>query len=379
MKPTDISIIMPCYNAGAYVKTAIESVLQQDIRVQLIVVDDGSTDNTHEILSAFSGDILALKANHEGVANARNKAIEHLNSRYTLLLDADDALAPGSLACLHGRIRRTQNEVVYGNFSSWDSTLQRRLNLHRPVRLGKAPLSFLARQNISPPGAVLFPTEAFARIGNFDQAVASCEDWDFLIRMARAGYRFTGLNREVFYYRRLPTSASNQVRRMLDSGLEVIRRCHNPDLRVRDDLYAEGFRADDLVHNLLGYHASCLGLASLSTNDENFVHILKSIQVPAHVNWKEFGKKFRVSLRWNSLARDGEQEVIIRQAYKNVLHSIRLHAADQPWCRDMIFGMLSPDFTELLLRPGPKKALRLLREWKAARTIADDLSIETIQ
>lgn len=370
MQATDISIIMPCYNAGAYVKTAIESVLRQDVPVQLVAVDDGSTDNTLEILSAYSNDIQVLQANHEGVANARNRAVEHLQGRYTMLLDADDAIAPGSLAYLLKRIGRDGNELMYGNFSSWDSKLQKRLHLHHPVRLGKSPLSFLVRQNISPPGAILFPTNAFDRIGKFDQSVASCEDWDFIIRMARAGYRFNKVNQEIFYYRRLPSSASNQVYRMLASGLEVVRRCHNPDARVSTDLYADGYNRASMDVNLLNYHAASMGLSSLTSDAESFAHILRSLNVPADADWTGFGKTYRVSTWWNSLAIDGDQRALILAAQTRAVALISQYAGEEPWCRDMIMSILTPDFMELLRRPGPGKALRLLREWKMARAIA---------
>jgi len=373
MKKADISIIMPCYNAGQFLTTAIESVLTQGVPIQLIAVDDGSADNTLEILAGYSGDIQVLKSDHQGVANARNKAIDHINSRYTLLLDADDALAPGSLGYLLQQGSRNDRAVVYGNFSSWDKTLQKKLHVHKPASLGKSPLSLLVKRNISPPGAILFPTDAFARIGRFDQTVASCEDWDFVIRLARAGYRFIRLNREIFYYRRLLSSASNQAYRMLVSGCEVIRRCHERDGRITGDLYADGYNKEQRDANLLYYHAVCMGISSLSSNTDIFREIVHSVRAPVNADWVEFGKAFRLSVWWNSLAVEGDQEQLIREAQSRSISLIKQTAGHQEWCRNMVLGILSPDFRELLLRPGPRKALRLFREWKMARQIVDQL------
>jgi glycosyltransferase involved in cell wall biosynthesis len=374
---SQVSIIMPCFNAGEYVATAIESVLQQNVPVQLIAVNDASTDNTAEILSRYSQDIDVLQSDDKGVAHARNKAIGYLNSRYTLLLDADDALAPGSLAGLLQKAGGDNRDVVCGNFSSWDGQMKKKLHLHKPPSLGRDPLNILVSRNISPPGAMLFPSDAFARAGIFDQSVAACEDWDFVIRLVRAGYRFSRLNREIFYYRRLPSSASNQVHRMLASGLEVVRRCHNPDTRVSGDLYAEGYDRARMEVNLLHYHAACMGLSSLSSDAESFSHILRSLKVPADPDWTGFGKTYRVWTWWNSLAIDGDQRALILAAQTRAVALIRQYASDEPWCRDMFMSILTPDFMDLLRRPGPGKALRLLREWKMAREMASKTTADT--
>jgi len=220
---------------------------------------------------------------------------------------------------------------------------------------------------------MLFPSDAFARAGIFDQSVAACEDWDFVIRLVRAGYRFSRLNREVFYYRRLPSSASNQVYRMLASGLEVVRRCHHPDPRLSYDIHEDGYARENLDSNLLNYHAACMGLSSLSSDTEAFDHILRSLNVPTEVDWTEFGKIYRSSAWWNSLAIDADQPRILQEAQSRAATLIRQYAGEQHWGRDMIMGILIPDFMELLLRPGPKKALRLFREWKRGTQIIDEL------
>ncbi len=369
-----VSIIMPCHNSGEFVRAAVESVLRQNVPVQLIAVDDGSIDNTLDILDSFSSDITVLQTSHQGVAHARNSAIPEISARYTLLLDSDDALAPGSLKYLLDRISPDESEVVYGNISSWDKSMQKKLHVHKPAILGISPLSILVNRNISPPGAILFPTDAFNRVGSFDQSVASCEDWDFVIRLARVGYRFTALNREVFYYRRLLASASNQVTRMLASGLEVVRRCHYGDSRVIGDLYADGYQNDRIDLNLFYYHAACLGLAVLSPTPNAFQDVMRSIKVPLNVNWVEFRRIFCQSIWWNSLAVDGDQSDLVLEAQARGVSLIKLFAGDQKWHRDMVLSILSPDFRQLLLRPGPKKALRLFREWRMARQIAGQIN-----
>lgn len=375
MNNSGVSIIMPCYNVGEWVKTAVESALNQDIPVQLIAVDDSSTDNTLDVLSSFSADIMILQSANKGVAHARNTAIKHINSPYTLLLDADDALAPDILKHLVSHIKPGKHEVVYGDFSSWDPAMVKRLHLHKAPILGKEPLSLLVNRNISPPGAIIFPTNAFSRIGDFDQSVAGCEDWDFIIRMARAGYKFRKLNREILYYRRRYASASNQANKMLASGLEVIRRAYNRDSRVTGDRYADGYSKAGQEASLFNYYGACMGLASLYTDPDVFKGILQSVTIPGNVNWTRFGEELRQSIWWNSFAVSGNRLSVMLQAQTRGVSLIKQVAREQEWCRDMIMGILSPDFRQLLLRPGPKKALRLYREWKLARQIYEQLDI----
>lgn len=375
MRP-GVSIIMPCFNAEEYVETAIESVLKQEVPVELIVIDDQSTDNTGDILARYSTDVNVLQSGNKGVAHARNRAIEHLTGQYTVLLDADDALAPNSLGSLLHRAGKNRNCIVYGAFSSWDRKMKRRLHLHRPVRLRGDPLSVLAYRNISPPGAVMFPTEAFEKVGTFDQAVAGCEDWDFMIRLARAGFSFKPVNKEVFYYRRIPLSASNRAKTMLLSGLEVIRRCHNRDERIRDDLYRHGYRNMDMDTNLFNYHGVCLGIASFSPGPSAVEEIIRTMSIPEKPDWDGFGNAFRLSVWWNSLVTDGSREEMIVEALKRCVLEITEAVGNESWCRDMIKNMLFPDLKPLLFRPGPKKSIRLFKEWRIAREIFNSFEIQ---
>jgi len=369
-----VSIIMPCYNAADYVGAAIESVLKQTVPVQLIVIDDQSTDNSAEVLQRYSADIQILQSDHKGVAHARNSAIKHLGGRYTLLLDADDALTESGIRYLLDSMNNSGNRVVYGSFSSWDKSMQRRLHLHRYTKLGREPMTHLVRRNISPPGAILFPTDAFEKIEGFDQSVAGCEDWDFVIRLARTGYNFTGINKEVFYYRRVPFSASNQVTKMLESGLEVIRRCHDRDPRVQGDLYGEGYRSNDLDKNLFNYQAACLASSLFASGGESEV-ILRALKVPAKPDWKEFGEAFRKSIWWQSLAAGANQRELILSAQIKCVALTRAEKGLYYCSEEMINSVLFPDFGQLWRRPGPQKAWRLFREWQLASQIYKEMSI----
>lgn len=98
-----MTVVVPTYNYGHYLRRALDSVLQQETDVELIVVNDGSTDNTREVLEEYQCRYASLTVLHQanaGAATARNNGVARAKGKYILLLDADDALLPGSLDLL---------------------------------------------------------------------------------------------------------------------------------------------------------------------------------------------------------------------------------------------------------------------------------------
>lgn len=94
-----VSVIMPAYNAGKYISEAIESIWLQGVEnIQVIVVDDGSTDNTPEVLAGPLGNGIELvRTENQGVAKARNEGLDRATGKYIAFLDADDRWRPGKL------------------------------------------------------------------------------------------------------------------------------------------------------------------------------------------------------------------------------------------------------------------------------------------
>ncbi|WP_371038487.1 glycosyltransferase family 2 protein [Rhodosalinus sp. FB01] len=112
MKPT-ISVIIPTYNRGHCVGDAIESVLSQDPPAdEVIVVDDGSTDTTPEVLTCYSKQVTIIYQNNAGAAAARNTGIRHANSTWVAFLDSDDLWWPGRMAVLHRDLANADESIV---------------------------------------------------------------------------------------------------------------------------------------------------------------------------------------------------------------------------------------------------------------------------
>src|SRR6516225_5306233 len=96
-----VSIVVPCYNAAPWIGAALESALAQTHPdVEVIVVDDGSSDTSWEIVQGFGARVRAERIAHAGGGRARNRGLELATGRYILFLDADDLIAPDTIASL---------------------------------------------------------------------------------------------------------------------------------------------------------------------------------------------------------------------------------------------------------------------------------------
>lgn len=134
----DVSVIIPTYNRGHFVVEAVESVLAQSYQsVEIIVVDDGSTDDTLDRLKPYSSNILIVKTNHGGAPHARNAGIKVARGKYVAFLDSDDRYLPHKLALQVQILDRFPDvDLVYSEFSGFGDGTQEEFHLktyHAPA------------------------------------------------------------------------------------------------------------------------------------------------------------------------------------------------------------------------------------------------------
>ncbi len=219
-----VSVIIPCRDQGRYLSAAIESVAAQTYpHVEIVVVDDGSFDNTTEVAGRYPG-VRCVSHENRGLAAARNSGIRSSNGSFLLFLDADDRLTPDALeiglrelethpsaafAAGHHRLIGADGSVV----ADW------------PRRLpADDPYMALLRENfIAVPAAVLYRRSALEEVGVFDQQLASCADFDLYLRTA-ANYPIRVHDRVVAEYRRHGANMSRRPERMLREVMLVLRR-----------------------------------------------------------------------------------------------------------------------------------------------------------
>lgn len=183
-----LSVVIPCYNAEAYLAEAIDSVLmQREVAAELIVVDDGSTDESAAVASAYP-EVRHIRTANRGVSAARNRGIAEARGALLKFLDADDKLLPGALAC---QLKRAQalapHELPFGDYRLCGQDHERR---KRGSRLSsRHHLASVILANIHP-STPLHRRELLERVGGFDERFASDEDWNLHVRLAAAGARF---------------------------------------------------------------------------------------------------------------------------------------------------------------------------------------------
>ena len=190
---TSVSVVIPAKNVAAYVGETIVSALAQSEVTEVIVVDDGSTDNTISIVRAIRDPRLRLMTNDSaGVSAARNLGARHASGEWLLFLDADDRMRPGAVAALLAAARGAPRAVlVYGDYNTIDSEgrqIGRRDLLKGRRKPSGDVLTRLAAGNFIVNGGIaLARAEAFRAIGGFDTSLRYCEDWHCWCRLAAIG------------------------------------------------------------------------------------------------------------------------------------------------------------------------------------------------
>lgn len=200
-----ISVIVPTYNYGRFIGGAIESLRAQTRPDwECVVVDDGSTDDTAEVVAGFAARdprVRLLRQENRRQAAARNNGLRHSSGRYVQFLDADDLIEPRKLELQAEHLERHPGAgIVYGDarfFPTEDpgARLHTMYGEDRPWQPGLSGegaevLLPLLRHNSVMIGATLVRREVVERVGAFDEELPAIEDWHYWLRCAAAGVRF---------------------------------------------------------------------------------------------------------------------------------------------------------------------------------------------
>jgi len=202
-------VIVPVFNGEAYLAAALESVFQQNVLPEeIIVVNDGSTDGTRDVVNGFGSQIRVIHQTNQGPAAARNAGLKVASGEMIAFLDADD-LWPRYhlrllLECLHvspgigvglGRMQHISAKSSLDHLSLVDEPI--------------------ATQSL---GCGLFHQSAFASVGNLDESMRFSEDVDWFMRAREAGITMMLRQEVVLYYRRHDSNMTN-VSDFKDLGL----------------------------------------------------------------------------------------------------------------------------------------------------------------
>jgi glycosyltransferase involved in cell wall biosynthesis len=183
-----ISVIIPTYNYARFLGEAIDSALAQTLEpLEVMVVDDGSTDGTAEVLASYGERIRVIRQKNAGVAMARNAGIAAARGDYLAFLDSDDAWYPRKLEL---QMARFEADAALGLVHCGAETIDaggRTLTTSVGGMEGRVAEAMLRmdREVISPQGSsIVVPKRVAEEIGGFDPRLPPSEDWDFCYRVA---------------------------------------------------------------------------------------------------------------------------------------------------------------------------------------------------
>lgn len=181
---TMVSVIIPTFNRASLVREALDSVLAQSSSPgEVIVVDDGSTDETEAVLAAVSGRFRYVRQDRAGVSAARNHGIRLARGEWLAFLDSDDLWLPGKLAAQSRYVAENPGIRVLQTEEIWVRN-GKRLN---PKLYHRKPSGYcfdrLLERCLISPSAVMIHRSVFDTVGDFDESLPACEDYDLWLRI----------------------------------------------------------------------------------------------------------------------------------------------------------------------------------------------------
>jgi glycosyltransferase involved in cell wall biosynthesis len=180
-----VSVIIPTYNRGWIIQEAIDSVLDQDFNdYELIVVDDGSEDNTLEILEAYGKAIEVLQQGNRGVSAARNRGIEEATGRLLAFLDSDDLWLPKKLSTQVKFFENNADALINQTQEIWNRNGLRVNPKKRHHKFSGMIFERSLELCLVSPSAVMIAKDLFDTVGVFDENLPACEDYDLWLRIS---------------------------------------------------------------------------------------------------------------------------------------------------------------------------------------------------
>ena len=304
MKPNSerVSVIIPTYNRASYIRDAIESVLVQTYPVfEIIVVDDGSTDNTREIVCQYGDPVIYICQKNGGPGSARNKGLQNARGDFIAFLDSDDIWTPQKVEIQIDFFRKNPHvDLVFGHMANFSDTNTNnvepeilnqevynyfRNNSYDP----KYALDYLIIEDIIPTPSVMLKSNCLNKVGFFNENLLCAEDYDYWLRFAYNNN--LGFIDQVLVRRRL--HGKNIIDNYLlreRSRLAVLESlgCKNPHLsKMTKSTIAKSMRK--ICYNLGSYYFKLRDF-------DNAFRFLKQAFPYYLLNWK-----FAIKIAWSFL------------------------------------------------------------------------------
>lgn len=225
-----VTAIVVVFNGEKYLRQCIDSILNQDYQpLEILVIDDGSTDSTMQIIKSYGKKIRSYHQVNSGIAEARNKGIELANGDYIAFLDADDIWIPGKISTQITVFRKYPHyDVVYGNFKRISASVVNNDLETQPMKpeIDKNWSGCLYPRMLMDSWVhiitAMAPKKIFIDVGGFDPDKKIGEDYDFWIRVSKK-YKMTKIPYPLALYRDNPSSITARFTER-NYGAEIVKK-----------------------------------------------------------------------------------------------------------------------------------------------------------
>ncbi|CAN5851909.1 hypothetical protein BH18ACI4_BH18ACI4_23160 [soil metagenome] len=272
---TDVSVVIPCYQQGHFLSEAIESVLAQTLPAhEVIVVDDGSTDNTAAVAARYPG-VRYIRQDNSGPATARNKGLGESKGNSLVFLDADDRLLSTALQIgVSSLSAHPVSAMVFGRcqYIEHDGSP---VSVFQP--LYQESDGYLAMLRICPiwhPAAVMFRRSVFDILNGFDTSLVSCSDYELYLRVTR-GWPVHCHNNIISEYRQHRANASSNCAQTIESATRILRS--QLPLIEGNKQYEEAYRTGIRNFQTYYYRNSIRQLRSFLRTGGHRSHVLRNV------------------------------------------------------------------------------------------------------
>lgn len=320
-----ISIIIPVYNAEKYLKRCIDSILSQSFKkYEIILVNDGSTDNSLHICSSYAilyNNVLLVSQRNSGVSSARNKGLSHAMGEYVMFVDSDDYMLPGMCEMMVNKLESSNADcVICGTTETWGG-------LWAPaedVDYGDLPafkkdfVKHLKTELLSPPWNKIYKRALITK--NFDTSVSFGEDLMFNLDYFNNCNKISFVTEAPFYHEK--ANENSLVNRVYLSRLSEIETVHSAVLNFYDGMEPEVNQK--YIRDLLVYFRAIVQNENYSTREKRMyfnewiknAHICNIDLNCMSMNWKAQLLLFFIRHKMWGMA---ERQINWREFLKNPL------------------------------------------------------------
>jgi hypothetical protein len=227
-----VSVVVPVYNQAHYLPQALDSIRAQSYAdYEVVLVDDGSTDETAVVAQQYAPAVRYLYQANQGLAAARNSGIQAARGRYVALLDSDDMWEPDYLAKMMALAGQNPKTAVFycGVYYVDENGRGLPQGGSSQVVVPEQMYHTLLRANFLVPSTILMRREAALAVGLFDPDFRRLQDWEMWLRLLRRGYHFRGIPHQLVGYRVHDSSLSTDPGAGQQAAMALALKHFGPD------------------------------------------------------------------------------------------------------------------------------------------------------